>query len=618
MAADPASVPLDAQIRNCRNSLGRKGDRRRFYLERHMRFSKMVRRPHPPLVPHDAPLRRAPGVRAGRRLLADRARQPVPVLLRARAARRHGGHGPRGRARHRPLPGPRRGDGPLEPQRRRHPERRGPGGLRVARAAPRPPGPPRRRRRPAHAPRPHAQGRAPDGPGDVHRLGQVGGRPRARRARPVRDAGRPRHRRLPGAAAPEPVQPRQVQHQVGRGLGHRRLHGGRRRGHLRRDDPRRRERPARGRQRRGALAARAGGARRGRPAAGAAGAGGAGAPRCATRASPTAHSPPLHASAFRRLGALEVEGRAACAYWSNVSIARNSIIARPRASYAGPAGGTARTAEGLTSLRRSRPFPSGCCRGTPNRSSTHERSGRMARRGMGWIPDRPDFRDFTADCEAVCKCKKPTAAGAALPAEADLRKWCSPIEDQADLGSCTAHAAVALVEYCERRASGRHIDASRLFVYKTTRRLARLHGDSGADLRNAMGALVLFGAPPEEHWPYDTAAFDKEPTAFCYAFGQPFQAIKYYRLDPPGARPEATLRALKQELARGYPAMFGFTVYTSIDDAGADGAIPFPTEGERIDGGHAGVAVGYADAKEISGQQGAPLVRNSWGAGGGG
>src|SRR3989304_135293 len=83
-----------------------------------------------------------------------------------------------------------------------------------------------------------------------------GGGPGAGGPRPVRDAGRPRHRRLPGAAAREPVQPRQVQHQVGRGLGHRRLHGGRRRGHLRRADPRRRERPARGRR-----AAGGGGAR---------------------------------------------------------------------------------------------------------------------------------------------------------------------------------------------------------------------------------------------------------------------------------------------------------------------------------------------------------------------
>ncbi len=52
-----------------------------------------------------------------------------------------------------------------------------------------------------------------------------------------------------------------------------------------------------------------------------------------------------------------------------------------------------------------------------------------------------------------------------------------------------------------------------------------------------MGALVLFGVPPEEHWPYRPDDFDKGIPAFCYAFGQNYQALQYYRLDPPGTAP---------------------------------------------------------------------------------
>jgi C1A family cysteine protease len=37
-----------------------------------------------------------------------------------------------------------------------------------------------------------------------------------------------------------------------------------------------------------------------------------------------------------------------------------------------------------------------------------------------------------------------------LPPKQDLRKWCSPIEDQGQIGSCTANAGVGLVEYFER------------------------------------------------------------------------------------------------------------------------------------------------------------------------
>jgi len=158
--------------------------------------------------------------------------------------------------------------------------------------------------------------------------------------------------------------------------------------------------------------------------------------------------------------------------------------------------------------------------------------------GLGWLPDYPDFRDYTAEHKTVQPLLKQMKVGkavkASLPASVDLRAWCPPIEDQGSLGSCTANAGVGMMEYFERRAFGKHIDASRLFLYKVTRNLLHWTGDTGAFLRSTMGALVLFGVPPEEYWPYKIADFDKEPTAFCYAFGQAYHAIDYYRLDPPG------------------------------------------------------------------------------------
>jgi C1A family cysteine protease len=71
----------------------------------------------------------------------------------------------------------------------------------------------------------------------------------------------------------------------------------------------------------------------------------------------------------------------------------------------------------------------------------------------------------------------------AAPASVDLRAWCSPIEDQGNLGSCTANAGVGLLEYYERRAFGKHLDGSRLFLYKASRNLLGWTGDTGAYLR---------------------------------------------------------------------------------------------------------------------------------------
>lgn len=245
--------------------------------------------------------------------------------------------------------------------------------------------------------------------------------------------------------------------------------------------------------------------------------------------------------------------------------------------------------------------------------------------GMGWLPDYPDFRDYTEEHEDVNKILTPTGvikAAKSLPAAIDLRAWCSPIEDQGSLGSCTAHAGVGIVEYYEKKAFGKYIDASRLFLYKVTRNLSHWTGDTGAFLRTTMGALVLFGAPPEEYWQYKIADFDKEPTAFCYAFAQSYQAIKYYRHDPPGTAKDVLLNRIKKYLAAGHPSIFGFTVYSSIGQAGKTGKIPHPCKGEKIEGGHAIIAIGYDDKIKIKNSgscgietTGALLIRNSWGRG---
>jgi C1A family cysteine protease len=247
---------------------------------------------------------------------------------------------------------------------------------------------------------------------------------------------------------------------------------------------------------------------------------------------------------------------------------------------------------------------------------------------MGWVRDLPDIRDYTTGHEKIAGILNERPVGDTICADApkldarvDLRQWCSPIEDQRDIGSCTANASVGIVEYFERRAFGKHLDGSRLFVYKATRNLLGLSGDTGAWLRSAMGALVTFGVPPEKYWPYDTKKFDVEPPAFVYALGQAYQAESFYRLDPAGAAPKDILDAIKKHLAAGIPSMFGFTVYDSISQAGGagKGRIPFPQSTDRVAGGHAIAAVGYDDALEIKHSaasaptKGALIIRNSWG-----
>lgn len=248
-------------------------------------------------------------------------------------------------------------------------------------------------------------------------------------------------------------------------------------------------------------------------------------------------------------------------------------------------------------------------------------------RGMGWLPDVPDFRDFHTDHPDVqaeldrTGIPSTVASDSELPKSIDLSAYCSPVEDQGQLGSCTANAAVGMYEYFERRACGNYVDGSRLFVYKVSRDLLQLKGDTGAFIRTAMGALALFGVPPEQHWPYDVTKFDDEPPTFCYSYAQGYRALKYVRLDPQGSSPDDVVKHVKSYLANQFPAMFGFTVYSSVAQAsGNGGKIPVPLDGEKIEGGHAVVAVGYDDTVAVTNEspggattQGAFKIRNSWG-----
>ncbi len=259
----------------------------------------------------------------------------------------------------------------------------------------------------------------------------------------------------------------------------------------------------------------------------------------------------------------------------------------------------------------------------------------------GWIPDLPDFRDYSIDSfKSVAPSKgeaKSTVTESAsnfdfelqvtgksaLPAKVDLREFCSPVETQGKIGSCTAHAGVSLVEYYERRNFGSYIPASRMFLYKVTRNLMKMQGDTGANPRSTMAALVLFGTPPEDHWAYDEPDFDKEPPAFCYSFAQNYKTIKFYRHDLP--RPNLSrkdvMHSLKTSLANGIPFMFGFTVYNSINTAADKGRISFPSPRDRRMGGHAVAAFGYDDTMVIKhpsfpglqASKGAILIQNSWG-----
>jgi len=256
----------------------------------------------------------------------------------------------------------------------------------------------------------------------------------------------------------------------------------------------------------------------------------------------------------------------------------------------------------------------------------------------GWLPPMFDYRDYDPETEEITQLStemdlKPGAPAPAIPNVVDLRQWCSAVENQGGLGSCSAHAGVGMVEYFENRAFGRHIEGSRLFTYKTTRNLMGVLGDTGAWLRTVMASLAHCGLPDERYWPYttnkhpgpsgDRRTFDEEPTQFVYAIADNYEALKYFCHDPLGKNipKDRVLATVKLYLAHGIPSMFGFYGFPSFGYSDVKGGAPLPCPGERPVWAHAILAVGYDDSKVITNthcnvkSKGAILFRNSWGAG---
>ena len=230
--------------------------------------------------------------------------------------------------------------------------------------------------------------------------------------------------------------------------------------------------------------------------------------------------------------------------------------------------------------------------------------------GLGWHRDIPDPRDYTPENDDVVRLLHGLETKSPLPQRIDWREYFAGIEDQGKLAASPAHACVGLVAYFERRASGKIIEPSRMFVYQTSQRLLNWTGDSGATLRATCKAISRFGAPCERYRPYDPAEFRQQPDAFAYAAAGQLSSVGYVRLDLRGEPGAATLERVKSFLAAGFPSIFGFPVCTSVS---TEADIPFPTVFDAIRGGQAVIAAGYDDQRRVRSDKGALLVANSWG-----
>lgn len=232
-------------------------------------------------------------------------------------------------------------------------------------------------------------------------------------------------------------------------------------------------------------------------------------------------------------------------------------------------------------------------------------------RWLGWKPDLPDYRDHLFSV--------PAGVLQSLPASYDLTQVDPrinfPIYDQGEIGSCTANALAAAVEYDRlKQGFGPEFVPSRLFIYYNERQIeGTVATDSGAFLRDGINCLKQNGVCPEEDWPY--VATPPNPEGGPFPVGskpatqpsqQAYNDAANYTISGYQAL-QQTLSQLQGTLVSGFPFVFGFTVYESWYGPEST-VIPMPSASDSVVGGHAVLVVGYDNSTSLF------KFRNSWGA----
>jgi C1A family cysteine protease len=183
--------------------------------------------------------------------------------------------------------------------------------------------------------------------------------------------------------------------------------------------------------------------------------------------------------------------------------------------------------------------------------------------------------------------------GNTLPNQFDIRNYDSDVDNQWELGSCSANALVNAYENLTKQEKPTEfVDLSRLFVYYNTR---VLHGnvkeDNGAYLRDAIKAVETYGVCAESYWPYRISYFDDEPNESAYADAKKRNLKNYKRI--------INIQSALDAVYNKKPVIFGLEIFGDFLDLTTDTAtLVFPNANDLSLGGHAMTLVAYDIPKQ--------------------
>ena len=194
-----------------------------------------------------------------------------------------------------------------------------------------------------------------------------------------------------------------------------------------------------------------------------------------------------------------------------------------------------------------------------------------------------------------------------MPSLIDYESEMSPIKDQGYLGSCVGFAVTALKEWQEQKEhlkeveAGKHdhrkyYDLSEQWLYYKCKEIDPWRNSEGTSIRYAMKVLKNAGVPVEEGWSYNDLEPGK-PEEWAKWVAKWNTIASYYRVNG--------LNELKSALTKS-PIPIGVGIFQEFQYVSTSGIVQYPRATSKSLGGHAILACGFDDKRELI------KFKNSW------
>ena len=175
------------------------------------------------------------------------------------------------------------------------------------------------------------------------------------------------------------------------------------------------------------------------------------------------------------------------------------------------------------------------------------------------------------------------------------------VEDQGEIGSCTANATTDALEFLRLKAGLSAEQLSRLFLYYCSRKFEGIPAteDSGCQIPDVMKVARKIGVCLESLWPYDPKKFSDAPPSELMTNAAKYQILYYFRCN--------SVQAIASSIVQGFPVVIGFDCPTNMftNEVNKSGKIPLP-DSEGFDGGHCVEVTGFDfGAEDLE-------IKNSW------